>query len=312
MKAILFVVLLSVIGLASSELSCPRVFDGLTNGHFDLATQFSVSEISANWAGLAPNQVLGYEWAIVSDAKVNKASDAVCRTNQGFIGVPDVRNWADVKKESSATASGLKLVPKTTYYVVLRTTLADGSHVFSMSNGIFILPNELNLEGSHKRDVVQQETEKSSRNLEQVALECPIDQENRCRKAQISVRDILSELYGPPKFVFEPVFVAAVPGGGDDDDDDDDDDGGAGPILGIIVGAVIGGVALLCVCCLLLLLLGLLFMRGGGEDKFTENVITKHNEAVDADFGTTAQHELADDTRVEFPDYDPSTRLSTA
>lgn len=74
MKAFLFVVLLSVIGLASSELSCPKVFDGLTNGHFDLATQFSVSEISANWVGLSSNQVLGYEWAIVSDTKVTKAS----------------------------------------------------------------------------------------------------------------------------------------------------------------------------------------------------------------------------------------------
>lgn len=73
MKAILFVVLLSVIGLGYSELSCPKVFDGLTNGHFDLATQFSVSEISANWVGLSSNQILGYDWAIVSDAKVNKA-----------------------------------------------------------------------------------------------------------------------------------------------------------------------------------------------------------------------------------------------
>lgn len=236
----------------------------------------------------------------------------MCKTNQGFIGVPDVRNWVDVKKDTSATASGLKLSPKTTYYVVLRTTLTDGSHVFSMSNGIFILPKELNLEGSHKRDTQQETNKLSSRNLEQVALECPIDQENRCRKAQISVRDILSELYGPPRFLFEPVFVAALPVDGDDDDDDDDDDGGTGTILGIIVAAVIGGVALLLICCLLLLLLGLLFMRGGGDDKFTENVITKHNEAVDADFGTTAQHELADDTRVEFPDYDPSTRLSTA
>ena len=182
-----------------------------------------------------------------------------------------------------------------------------------MSNGIFILPQELNLEGSHKRVETQKESEKeATRNLEQVSLECPIDQDNRCRKSQISVRDILSELYGPPRFLFEPVFVAAIPADGDDDDDDDDD-GGTGAILGIIVGAVIGGVALLCVCCLLLLLLGLLFMRGGGEDKFTENVVTRQNENVDADFGTTTQHELADDVRVEFPDYgDPSTRLSTA
>jgi len=316
MKSLFIAVfLLATLGFAASELACPKVFDGLTNGHFDLATQFSVSEISANWVPIADTPIIGYEWAIISEAKVNKnLSQGDCRTNQGFAGIPDVQKWVDVKRDISATATGLKLSPKTTYYVVLRTTLQDGSHVFSMSNGIFILPQELNLEGSHKRveQPQQEESKELAKNIEDLASECPIDQANQCRKAQISVRDVLSELYGPPRFaVIDPIFAAVAAVGGDDDDDDDDDDG-AGAILGIVAGAIIGLLALLLICCLLLALLGLLFMKGGGEDKFTENVRTTHTEAVDADFGTTTEHAIADDTRVEFPDYDPSTRLSVA
>jgi len=317
MKSLFIAVfLLATLGfVASSELSCPKVFDGLTNGHFDLATQFSVSEISANWVPLANTPILGYEWAIISEDKINNLSQDECRATQGFVGIPDVQKWVDVKKDISATATGLKLSPKTTYFVVLRTTMQNGTHVFSMSNGIFILPQELNLEGSHKRTEpkAQEGTKETTKNLEILASECSIDQANQCRKATISVREILSELYGPPRFAADPIFAvaaAAVAGGDDDDDDDDDDDGSA--ILGIVAGAIIGLLALLCICCLLLALLGLLFMKGGGEDKFKEDVRTTHTEAVDADFGTTTQHAIADDTRVEFPDYDPSTRLSVA
>mmetsp|Transcript_6725 Transcript_6725/g.10340 ORF Transcript_6725/g.10340 Transcript_6725/m.10340 type:complete len:314 (+) Transcript_6725:24-965(+) len=313
MKLFTTVFLFAILGIASCELSCPKVFDGLTNGHFDLATQFSVSEISANWVGLSNTEILGYEWAIISEDKAHKhLAQGDCRLNQGFSGIPDVQNWVDVKKSNSATATGLSLSPKTNYYVVLRTTMQDGTHVFSMSNGIFVLPQELNLEGSHKRVVEPKQTEKVTERNIQATSECPIDQANQCRKAQISVRDILSELYGPPRFVaFDPLFAAAAAVVGDDDDDDDDD-GGVGPILAIIAGAIIGVLALLLICCLLLALLGLLFVKGGGEDKFTENVRTTHTEQVDADFGQTTEHAIADDTRVEFPDYDPSTRLSVA
>ena len=76
MKSLFIAVfLLATLGfVASSELSCPKVFDGLTNGHFDLATQFSVSEISANWVPLANTPILGYEWAIISEDKINNLS----------------------------------------------------------------------------------------------------------------------------------------------------------------------------------------------------------------------------------------------
>jgi len=310
MQAPSFVLLALVLCLAGVYASdaCPRVYDGLTNAHFDLSTQFSVSEISGNWAGLSRAEVLGYEWAIISESKVTEKLTQDCRSHQGFVGLPDVLHWQNVGKESHATVSKLKLTPRTTYYIVLRTTLSNGVHVFSNSNGVLILPQELQLEGSHKVHAQPEPAQSTSskRNLEQVVSECPIDQANRCAAAAVSPREILEELYGPPRFE-TPYLAFAVAGGGNDDDDDDDWNEAAA-----IVPAVIVGVILICLCCLLLLgLLAALLGKRGGQDKFTENVQTRQTEHVDASFGTTTEHTLADDTRVEFPDYD-GTRLSVA
>lgn len=64
------VVLVLALHVSGSEsYSCPQVFDGLTNGQFDLSTQFSTSSIAANWVGLTTSDVISYEWAIVSEAK---------------------------------------------------------------------------------------------------------------------------------------------------------------------------------------------------------------------------------------------------
>ena len=73
MKALSFVLCVAVLCLtvfAEESPRCPRVFDGLTNGHFDLSTQFSTSEISGNWVGLPRSEVLSYEWAVVSQEKI--------------------------------------------------------------------------------------------------------------------------------------------------------------------------------------------------------------------------------------------------
>ena len=146
-----------------------------------------------------------------------------------------------------------------------------------------------------------------------ITEECPIDAANRCRKSQIPVRDILAQIYGPPAFLIDdPLFllyqqgepVAGGGGGGDDDDNSTE----AGIVAGVIVG-----VLLLMICCLLLLgLLALLFAKGDDSGKFTENVVAKKQDHIDADHGTTTEHKLESDTRVEFPDIDPSTRLSMA
>lgn len=297
---------------SAADLSCPTVLDGLTNGHFDLSTQFSTTSLSANWYGLSSDQVIGYEWAVVSANRLSRRFNETCRDSQGFSGIPDIHNWADVRKDTSATFTNLKLVPHSTYYVVLRTTLTNGVQVFSNSNGILILPSELNLEGNNKRHTEQHKQAVRDAPII-ITEECPIDAANRCRKSQIAVRDILAQIYGPPAFLIDdPLFllyqqgepVAAGGGGGDDDDNSTE----AGIVAGVIVG-----VLLLMICCLLLLgLLALLFAKGDDSGKFTENVVAKKQDHIDADHGTTTEHKLESDTRVEFPDLDPSTRLSVA
>lgn len=325
----------------NSQLECPTVFDGLTNGHFDLSTQFSTSALSANWVGLGSSQILSYEWAIISEAKLNKASaDAKCRSVQGFVGTPDVLNWVSVRKETSASASGLTLVPKTKYFVVLRTTLTNGKHVYSNSNGITILPQELKIEGNNNherstRDVLSKGKQtRATAQIDAFYPECSIDNENRCRKAAIPVRDQLAELYGPPVYPIEdPLFLlfrypltgpaavaigvnpreAGVPAPTNDDDENNSSSSSDNATEAGIVAGVIVGVLLLMICLLILLgLIGLLFVKKDDSGKFSENVISTRKDYIDADEGTTTEHRLQDDTRVEFPDIDASTRLSVA
>jgi len=134
---ILFLGLVYAETLDNAIPKCPTVFDGHTHTLYDLSTQFSQNTISANWVGLNPSDVIGYEWAIISDKKAAKLSSG-CRLSQGFNGIPDVLDWTSVRKQSSVTGNRLTLVPETTYYVVLRTTLQNGVHVYSNSNGIVV------------------------------------------------------------------------------------------------------------------------------------------------------------------------------
>jgi len=308
------IVLFCILGFVLAEQSCPKVFDGLTNGNFDLASQFSTKEISANWAGLSRKEVLAYEWGIVSEDKLNnnRLSVGACSKTQPFAGLPDTQRYKRVDKATSATAKNLNLETGKTYYVVLKTTLSNGEFIYSMSNGILVLPQELNLEGSHKQSngifETSEESNTESKRFDTTLSECPIDEANRCTAGTVSVREKLAELYGPPRFLAVPVFAVAVP---PDDDDDDDDDDGDNVYLPIVIGVLAAVLLLLC-CLLLLAALMAVFKGDGGSDKFTETVTTSHTDHVDADFGTTTEHKIADDTRVEFPDYDPSTRLSVA
>jgi len=302
-----FVVLLGL-AFATEDLKCPRVYDGLTNGHFDLSTQFSSNSMSANWVGLSSDEVLTYDCAIISESSL-RARDSSCRAVQGFPGIPDIKNWVNVRKENSVTFTNLKLTPENKYVVVLRTTLKNGAHVYSNSDGILVLPQELSLEGSGKQ---RSEEPERVRNVQTRAVSdgelCPIDEANRCRAGQVSVQDFLNEFYGPPRFPADDFFlfgIAAAAAGDDDDDDDDDNSGG-------IIGGVVGGVLLLCCLCLLLLaLLSFLLGAKGGEEPFSERIVERKQEHVDADLGSSVEHQIAD-TRVEFPDIDPHSRLSQA
>jgi len=320
------VVLLGFVFAGASD-RCPTVYDGLTNGHFDLSTQFSTTVLSANWNGLSSNEVLFYECAVISEAilREKQLSDS-CRAAPGFLGLPDVKRWVSVRKETSITIGNLKLTPGVKYYVVLRTTLTNGVQVYSNSNGIVVLPQELKLEGTNaKRDERSSNTERSNLQTRKAeprdvaascsSNECYIDEENRCRAAKVSVQDFLNQFYGPPQwsdnldfFLFG--FIIAAPVNNDDDDDDGYSDSEKdGIILGVVLGALLLILFLLCLLCLLALFVG---ARGGGEQPFGERIVTQKTDHVDADMGTTTSHNIGSNTRVEFPDLDPQSRLSQA
>ena len=71
------IVALLALFASAADLSCPTVLDGLTNGHFDLSTQFSTTSLSANWYGLSTDQVIGYEWAVVSANRLSRKFNGI-------------------------------------------------------------------------------------------------------------------------------------------------------------------------------------------------------------------------------------------
>jgi len=299
---------------------CPQVFDGLTKGRYDLSSQFSDNSISANWAFDA--DVLRYEWAVISESKASseiKDVEGGCRFHPGFLGLPDVVEWTDAKKQMSASASGLSLAQRGTYYVVLRTTLKSGVQVYSSSNGIIVLPEilkekERSTSGHlQAKEALASNGRLTARNhVEFDVGSCPLDLANTCRASKEGVQERLTQLYGPPVYNREArvAVPAAVFVEEPKDSSDDDDEGGmpGGGIAGIITGTFFMLMLLLCLLCLV----GCLFIRRGSDsDRFNERVVTRQTEDVDADLGRREERVLADEgVRVEFPDL--NSRLSMA
>lgn len=331
----LFIILFLGLVYAESDsihsLKCPTVFDGLTNGAFDLSTQFSKNTISANWVGLNPKEVIGYEWAIISDQKAAKLSNG-CRFTQGFFGIPDVQDWTLVSnKQTSVTSNRLSLVPETTYYVVLRTTLQNGAHVYSNSNGIVVLPSEIEEQFTTKEVIDSKSlntrptnhresriTQKEPRTNYVISGEscfvygetCDIDNENRCRASKVTVHDYLNTIYGKAKFPvitpIPPIVIVEEIRVYDDDDDGNYKNG-------IVVATVVGGVLFFLIPLLILCCIACILNRNDDDDKFNDRIQEKDVEQVDADGGTFKQHSIgAENTKVEFPDIDPHNRLSVA
>jgi len=296
---------------------------------FDLSTQFSRNTISSNWAGLTSGDIIGYEYAIISDKKAAKLSSG-CRLSQGFNGIPDVQDWTSVKKQTSVTSNRLSLVPETTYYVVLRTTLQNGAHVYSNSNGIVVLPSEIEEQISPKEVTKTRTNSRGTRAIEEFPVpqnyvisgtgscfvfdeQCTIDNENRCRASQVTVHDYLNTIYGKAVFPvitpIPPIIVVEQTRHYNDDDDDHDQAINSG----IVIACVVGGVLFFLLPLLLLCCIACVLNRNGDDDKFTDRIEEKDVEQVDADGGTFKQHSIgAENTKVEFPDIDPHNRLSVA
>jgi len=314
----------------SDAIRCPSVFDGLTNGQFDMSTQFSLNTLSSNWVGLESDDVIGYEWAVVSESKAAKLSSG-CRTTQGFNGIPDIQDWTSVSKRSSAVNNRLSLTSEKTYFVVLRTTLANGVQVYSNSDGIIVLPESLQPKersvGKESRSEETNTQSRETRNSQNPARNyvlsgescfpysdvCEIDNENRCRQSKLSVHDYLDTIYGKARFPVITPLPAIVPVElerryNDDEDDDEGDNNN-----GIVVATVVGGflfflIPLLCLCCI-----ACLVNRNDDDDKFTDRVVAQEVEVVDSQGGSFTQHSLGpENTKVEFPDIDPHNRLSVA
>jgi len=311
---------------------CPTVFDGLTNGLFDMSTQFATQNtISSNWVGLSSSDVIGYEWAIISDKKAAKLSSG-CRLSQGFNGIPDIQDWTSVHKQTSVTSNRLNLVPETTYYIVLRTTLQNGAHVYSNSNGIVVLPSEMEEKFTPKEDSKTLTTRNTNSRETRITQKdprtnvivngescfiygetCDIDNENRCRQSKVTVHDYLNTIYGKAKFpVITPLPPILVKEETRTYNDDDDDNSGA-INNGIVIATVVGGVLFFLIPLLILCCIACVLNNNNDDDKFTDRIQEKDVEQVDADGGTFKQHSIgAENTKVEFPDIDPHNRLSVA
>jgi hypothetical protein len=283
--------------LATSTVrfDCPVVYDG-SLFQLDEVAQTNKKELSSNWFGLPQTQVASYEWSIVSSKLVTPTMlENTCRTVSGFNGLPDVMQWETTRMRTVVSKTDLKLQEGETYYIVVRTTLNDGTLLFSNSNGVKVEPIV------EESTIVQVETietigvpEKIPKKVfnkiarSYVTDSCPIDEANRCGQATRvnAVGEHLNDLYGPPNWfqtsqagilyripttaeiaeeIGIPNFVRVVPSAhgnpfivtnGTSSDDDDDDGGlGAGGIVALAVAIPVGTGVILLALLLLLLLL---------------------------------------------------------
>jgi len=257
-RCILFVcfcILLSS-STVSADYLCGKVFDGLTEGRFDMQYQTSQSTIGANWSGFG-NNVLSYDWGVFSELPRTASKDtSQCLRQLRYS--PDVQYWTNVRKSTTAVNSKLKLEVGNTYYVVVRATLRTGEQIFAFSNGVSIAPSENDSIESSTQTNSKNDNEKQTRNSQSVSS-CPIDEANRCTSGTISVAEKLKEFYGEPVFFNSRDSFIVTTFDNDDDDDDGDDDDGDNVYLPIVVGVL--AAVLLLLCCLLLLAL----LLGGGK-----------------------------------------------
>merc|ERR1712137_674607 len=298
---------ISTVSAAHSNVSCGKVFDGLTNAHHDLQQQTSLSTIGANWIDFGPS-ILFYEWAIISDRFNLPNSRIQNRCFDNIRSTPDVQSWNLVGKATSGINTNLDLSVGRNYYVLVRATDRDGRQIVSVSNGVEIVPQTAETES--KTTARSNRSQQQTKNVDDQPS-CQIDQENQCRKAGIPVRDLLNEVYG--QAYFEPnraeygVYIP-VPGQfaviETNDGDDDDLNGYAWAIAPIV-----GGIILLLLCCLLLFLLAALLLRGSLPERdsspkaapvaFEEAEREKKGYGVRGDVGAG---NVDSGTRVEFPD----------
>lgn len=284
MMKILFLVALVSLAFAATPLHCGVVIDGSSSEDIDV--QSSLSKISASWPGFEDgwekNRVLRYEWAVISSSLASNAVKArECRENSGFVGLPDILPWTNAETKTSASAS-VRLTNGETYYVIVRVTTALGTQKYVNSDGVRVDNTLANVKTSSQsvRDVESRSN--AERNVPVTLNEdCPIDQGWRCQAAQVSVREYLEQIYGPPQYAVAksalaeffgiPVVAPIVLTENNDDDDDDDDDLSTGDVIGIALGIT----AFFCLIAIAAILLSTLL--SGSGSKFDTNVRRHEN-----------------------------------
>jgi len=190
------------------DQQCPTVVDG-SQLRFDIDSQSSLTEISANWFGVHHHEVLRYEWAVISEKLASQAIlDGGCRSSSGLSGLPDVQPWTTIRNTVASNRLA-QLQQGVRYYVLLRTILRDGKAVYSNSDGFFVTreaemldesPQEpMNFAGVRETASRQKIYSKFARSY--VTDTCPIDEANRCNQilnSQFAVGEFLTSVYGPP------------------------------------------------------------------------------------------------------------------
>jgi len=254
--------LLTVVGVTDGQHTsdtCGKVLDGLTEGKFDLQYQTSTTTLGANWVGF-PESVLSYEWAIFTQKGLPSQLD-FSQCYQQIRRLPDVQGWVKANKRQVMNTR-LSLRVGSTYYVAVRVTLLNGEQTIAFSNGVTVVERDSSVPGVRlgtERREASSSPSLEARQVMETSGSCSIDDDNRCRQAQISVADRLNELYGPP--VFEDFRAPAGFVYADQSNDDDDDDDNAD--YAWVVAPVVGFVLLVLLCLCLLLLLAALLAKGG-------------------------------------------------
>merc|ERR1712063_59022 len=253
--------LLAVVDLTDGQRTsdqCGKVFDGLTEGKFDLQYQTSTTTLGANWGGF-PEPVLFYEWAIFTHQGL-PAQLEFSQCYQQIRRLPDVQGWVKANKQRQVMNTRLALQMGSTYHVAVRATLVSGEQLVAFSNGVTVVErdNSAALRSEADRREPSSLPSLGARQVMETSGSCSIDDNNRCRQAQISVADRLNELYGPPRFEDFSAPAGFVYADQNDDGGDDDDNAD----LAWVVAPVVGGVLLIALCLCLLLVLAALLARG--------------------------------------------------
>lgn len=304
-----------------NQPTCGTVYDGLTNGRFDMQIQTSTTSIGANWMNFGSN-VLFYEWAIISD-RVRIPSFRTGRCVDSFRGAPDIQSWTLVQKATFASNSKVHLEIGRQYFVLVRATFRGGIQVVAVSDGVTII-DEKSVRQFERSTSVESETKSQTHSHEQRYIvnqpgakeacstnSCPLDEDNRCRAAAVKVSAYLQEFYGPPNWerenlAIDPIFVIYdsrfAPDLNNNDDDDDTN-------TAWYIAPIVGGVLLILCCVLLLLLLGAIIFTAalpepaekpqGESINFAEAEREKKGYGLREGVGTG---EATTGTRVEFPD----------